>query len=92
MSDHIAERIHPASPQRRQLARQDGRVARSHDLVVAAVMLGGSLVLLAIGGELVTFFTGFARQQLGGEDTRRSARLRRLAMLLSGQIVEEAWL
>lgn len=67
MSDYIAERIHPASPQRRQLARQEGRVARSHDLVIAVVLLGGSLVLLAIGGKLVNFFTGYAQQQFGGE-------------------------
>jgi len=67
MSDYATDRIHPASPQRRQLARQEGRVARSHDLVVAVVLLGGSLVLLATGPKLVAFFTDFAQQQLGGE-------------------------
>jgi len=67
MSDYIAERIHPASPQRRQLARQEGRVAKSHDLVVAAVLLGGTLVLMALGGKVVMFFADYAQQQFGGE-------------------------
>jgi len=67
MSEFIVDKIHPPTPHRRELARQDGHVAKSHDLVSAIVLLGGSLVLLLLGGGVAEFFTGFAQQQLGGK-------------------------
>ncbi len=66
MSEFAVDKIHPATPQRRQLARQDGHVAKSYDLAAAIVLFGGSMALLLLGGSVVEFFTDFARQQLGG--------------------------
>jgi flagellar biosynthetic protein FlhB len=60
-----AERIHPATPHRRQLARQQGRVAKSHDLPLAGVFLAGVLLLLLGGGELFGALADYLRQQLG---------------------------
>ena len=60
------ERIHPASPRRRQEARQQGHVAKSRDLATAAVLLGGLLILAYGGGSLIQFFGRFTRDQLSG--------------------------
>lgn len=67
MSEFIVDKIHPPTPHRRELARQDGHVAKSYDLVAAVVLFGGSLALLLLGGSVVEFFTGFTQQQLGGK-------------------------
>ena len=48
MSSEATERIHSATPHRRQLARQQGYVARSHDLAFAAVFLAGVLLSAAL--------------------------------------------
>jgi flagellar biosynthetic protein FlhB len=66
MSELSSERIHPASPRRRQAAREDGRVAKSHDLVTAFVMLTGLLVLLYFGSTMVQVLGDFARHQFDG--------------------------
>lgn len=60
-----AERIHPATPARRQAARQQGRVAKSHDLPLAGVFLAGVLLLILGGGELFSALADYACQALG---------------------------
>ncbi len=67
MSDQFGDKTHAPTPQRRQEAREEGRVARSQDLVSAAMMLGGLVLLLFCGGSLVEFFEGLARAQWGGD-------------------------
>ena len=52
MSSESTERIHAATPHRRQLARQQGHLAKSHDLAFAAVFLAGVLLLLLGGSQL----------------------------------------
>ncbi len=64
MSDESAERIHPATPHHRQLARQQGYVAKSYDLPWAGVFLAG--VLLLGGGDLFGALADCVRQPLSG--------------------------
>ena len=67
MSELSSERIHPASPRRRQAAREEGRVAKSHDLPAALVLLTGLLVLLYFGSTMVQVVGDFARHQFDGD-------------------------
>lgn len=67
MSSEATERIHSATPHRRQLARQQGYVARSHDLAFAAVFLAGVLLLLFGGSQWFGTLSEYARRQLSGE-------------------------
>jgi flagellar biosynthesis protein FlhB len=57
------------TPHRRQQARQEGHVARSHDLASAAMLLLGLGVVVTLGGGLVGFLVEYYRSQLGGEAT-----------------------
>jgi len=45
------ERTEKATPQQRQRAREEGRIARSPELSAAVVLLGGALALAIVGGE-----------------------------------------
>jgi flagellar biosynthetic protein FlhB len=65
VSEHATERVLPATPRRRQLAREEGRVAKSHDLPAAVVLLAGVAFLLFSGAALAQVFADFARQQFG---------------------------
>ena len=47
--DRTEDRTEPATPRRRQEARERGHVARSSDLSAAAVLLAGVLVLTFAG-------------------------------------------
>ncbi len=67
MSELSSERIHPASPRRRQTAREEGRVAKSHDLATAVVLLTGLLVLLYFGSTMVQVLGDIARNQFDGD-------------------------
>jgi flagellar biosynthetic protein FlhB len=62
-----AERVHPASPQRRQQARREGHVARSRDLASSAALLAGLLALQYGSRGLIDFFGVFARDQFSGQ-------------------------
>jgi flagellar biosynthetic protein FlhB len=64
VSDEATERIHSATPHRRQLARQQGYVAKSHDMTFAAVFLAGVLLLLFGGNQLLGSLGEYVRQQL----------------------------
>jgi len=66
------ERIHPPTPHRRQTARQQGHVAKSQDLPLAGVFLGGVLLLMLGGSELFGAMADYVRQQLGDLPTLTS--------------------
>jgi flagellar biosynthetic protein FlhB len=67
MAEIDADETHEATPHRRQKAREQGHVARSHDLAQAAVLLAGLGGLLFAGRQLAAYFGRLARGQLGGE-------------------------
>jgi flagellar biosynthesis protein FlhB len=67
MADYAGEKTLEPTPHRRQQARQQGHVAKSHDLASAAVLLAGLGLLLLLGGSLVGFLFDYCRSQLGGE-------------------------
>lgn len=67
MSGEATERIHSATPHRRQLARQQGYAAKSHDLTFAAVFLAGVLLVVLGGKELLGALGQYAQQQLSGQ-------------------------
>ncbi len=60
------ERIHPPTPQRRELARQQGRVAKTPDLPLAGMFVAGVLLLMLSGGDLFEALAGYLRGQLSG--------------------------
>jgi flagellar biosynthetic protein FlhB len=61
------EKSQEATPYRRQQAREQGQVARSHDLGSAALLLGAMVSMLWLGGAVVTSLGLFAQRYLGGE-------------------------
>jgi flagellar biosynthesis protein FlhB len=66
MSEYDAEKTIEPTPHRRQRARDEGHVAKSHDLVSATVLLLGLAALAMVGGGLVQALGGYFKQQLGG--------------------------
>ena len=66
MPDYAGEKTLEPTPHRRQQARQEGHVAKSHDLGSAAMLLAGTAVLMMLGGGLVGFLADYCRNQLGG--------------------------
>jgi flagellar biosynthesis protein FlhB len=52
-NDDAGERTEPATPRRRQEAREEGRVAKSTDLVAAAGLLASLLLLNSLGSDLL---------------------------------------
>jgi flagellar biosynthetic protein FlhB len=92
MSEYSAERVLPATARRRQLAREEGRVAKSHDVPAAIVLLAGLVFLLYFGGTLVQAFSDFARQQFGSDvslvaDPAAAIQSWRAMMLDFGRVV-----
>ncbi|HEY2828009.1 MAG TPA: EscU/YscU/HrcU family type III secretion system export apparatus switch protein [Pirellulales bacterium] len=67
MADSALDKSQPATPHRRQQARDQGQVAQSADLASAGLLIAGLLILLILGGQLVEFFAYLAQHQLGGE-------------------------
>jgi flagellar biosynthetic protein FlhB len=61
------DKRHDATPHRRQQAREQGQVPRSHDLASAALLLAALLLLYYLGGDISQFFTELAQQQFGGD-------------------------
>lgn len=70
MPDQSGERTIEPTQHRRQKAREEGHVARSADLVSAAVLLAGVFALMMAGRGLVEFFYAFTRHQLREPMTR----------------------
>ncbi len=66
MSDSYGDKIHPPTLRRRQQARAEGRVARSHDLAAALLLLGGLCALFWWGRDVVDYLGQLTRKQLGG--------------------------
>jgi flagellar biosynthesis protein FlhB len=66
MSDYAGEKTLEPTPHRREQARREGHVAKSHDLGSAAMLLLGLGVLVMLGGGLVGFLADYCRGQLGG--------------------------
>ena len=64
MSDSAQERTQEPTPRRRQMARQQGHVARSHDLVAAFVCLAAIGMLLLAGPLLWRGAGQMLREQL----------------------------
>jgi flagellar biosynthetic protein FlhB len=62
--EQFGEKQHEATPFRRQQAREQGQVARSQDLVSAAMLLGALGILYYYGGGVVKFHVELARRQL----------------------------
>jgi flagellar biosynthesis protein FlhB len=67
LADTDGDKSHDATPHRRQLAREEGQVARSQDLAQAALLLAGAVGVLMLGGGTAEFLAGYTRQNLGGE-------------------------
>jgi flagellar biosynthesis protein FlhB len=69
MSDYADDKTIEPTPHRRQQARQEGHVARSHDLGSAGMLLLGLVIVMTLGSGLVGFLVNYLRSQLGGEAT-----------------------
>lgn len=66
MADLEGDKSQEATPHRRQQAREEGHVARSHDLASAALLLVGLLALWGLSGGLFDYLGRMTRSQLGG--------------------------
>lgn len=67
MPEQFGEKTHDPTPHRRQQAREKGQVAFSSDLSSALVLVGAALVLLLLGGSLLTALGQMMKLQLSGE-------------------------
>jgi flagellar biosynthetic protein FlhB len=67
MADDLDDKSLEPTPRRRQQAREAGQVPRSTDLNSAGMLLGGLLVLAAMGGTLLEFLTAFLSDSLGSQ-------------------------
>jgi len=65
--EQSGDKSQEATPHRRQQAREEGQVAQSQDLAAALILVVGLAVLLAVGGNIASFFAGLAERLLGGE-------------------------
>jgi flagellar biosynthesis protein FlhB len=65
MSEPGGERIHPPTPRRRQQARQQGRVARSRELVATGVLLAAAAGTWMLGGDVVRLLHDLAVEHFG---------------------------
>jgi len=67
MPDYAGEKSLDPTPHRRQQARREGHVAKSHDLGSAVMLLAGLGLLMTLGGGLAEFLIAYCRSQLGGQ-------------------------
>lgn len=65
MAEHAGEKSFEATPHRRQEAREKGQVAFSQDLVSAALLTIGVLLLNMLGGAVLQLFAHLMEHQLG---------------------------
>jgi flagellar biosynthetic protein FlhB len=65
MAEQFGDKQHEATPHRREQARGEGQVARSHDLAAAAVLAGGVGAVLYLGDGLARFIGEYAQRFLG---------------------------
>ncbi len=66
MPEQNGDKTQDATPHRRQEARKQGQVARSHDLASALLLICGLVVLMTMGGGIIDFIGRYSQQQLGG--------------------------
>ncbi|GIW07812.1 MAG: flagellar biosynthetic protein FlhB [Dehalococcoidia bacterium] len=64
------ERTEAATPKRRQEARREGQVGKSIDVTVATALLGGLVILQAVGGSFLPSLSGIFRESLAAATTR----------------------
>jgi flagellar biosynthetic protein FlhB len=64
MAESFGDKQHEATPHRREQAREEGQIARSPDLAAAVVLVGGLVVVLHFGGDVVDFLGDYTRRQL----------------------------
>jgi flagellar biosynthetic protein FlhB len=57
MAEDLGDRIHPATPARRQQARRDGESAKSLELVAAIQMLGALAIAYLLFGPLAEWMS-----------------------------------
>jgi flagellar biosynthetic protein FlhB len=67
MAETDGDKTQDATPHRRQQAREEGQVAKSHDLASAALLLVGLVALLWLGTPVVNMLQNYATEQLGGD-------------------------
>ena len=65
MAESFGDKQHEATPHRREKAREEGQIARSHDLAAAAVLVGGLVIVLYFGGDVAQFLAQYTQRQLG---------------------------
>jgi flagellar biosynthetic protein FlhB len=63
MPEQFGDKQYDPTPHRRQQAREEGHVPRSHDLASAVVLMGGLAAMFFFGRELLEFLARFARHQ-----------------------------
>jgi flagellar biosynthetic protein FlhB len=66
MAESTGDKTHDPTPRRRQQARESGRVAQSHDLTSAALLLAAIALLAFTGNRLFEFLCALLRESLGG--------------------------
>jgi flagellar biosynthetic protein FlhB len=66
MAQPTGDKTHDPTPRRRQQARASGRVAHSHDLASAALLLAALALLTFSGSQLLEFLVAFLREGLSG--------------------------
>ena len=67
MPEQLGEKTQPATPHRRQKAREEGHVSKSHDLSSAMLLIGTVIGLMALGEKIGEFMLGLTNRHLGGE-------------------------
>jgi len=67
----LGEKTEPASPRKRQEAREKGQVAKSTDLNSAVLLLGAALILYILSGSLLAGISGLIGETWGGLGTER---------------------
>src|SRR5262245_1270867 len=90
MADSDGDKQHEATAHRREQAREEGQVARSHDLGSAGILLAALLGLLYFGPDLTNYFGFLFREYLGG-NTWRSLDRDSLASWWVALIAGVAW-
>lgn len=64
MADQAGEKSQDPTPHRRQQAREEGQVAKSHDMASAALLVIGLSTLLLVGKGLVDYFFSYTEAHL----------------------------
>jgi flagellar biosynthetic protein FlhB len=84
MAEDQENKTEPATPRRRQEARESGQVARSADLTSAVLLLVGLLMISAMSHTIVTSLSALMATFLGSSFTGDPHQLLAECMLISG--------